>query len=339
MKGIAICAMLFHHLYYSIPNWIKPYDGVLCWLGELGKVCVALFLFCSGYGLSVHYAKINDVKGTAGFLVKRFASFYLNYWMVFLIFVPITVFVFHRPLAAAYGEHANLIKHLLYDLLGVQGFQSYNITWWFNKLIIVLWLLFPIIYWLAKKNLVLTLLGSLLIARYWKIVVGYDYYCELYMYQLPFVLGMIWQMGEIRLQRMENIVVEKPKLFSVASICILVVFIYLRMKPTIPFWSGPRMDAFLSCSIALLVVSLIRNVRFFSTTLSFLGKHSGNIYLIHTFYNVYWHPEWLHTSTFMRSGANFVVLLGLSLVTSIILEIAKERMGIYALSRRMLEKI
>ena len=115
MKGIAICAMLFHHLYYSIPDWIKPYDGVLYWLGELGKVCVALFLFCSGYGLSAQYAKINDVKGTAGFLVKRFASFYLNYWMVFLIFVPITVFVFHRPLASAYGEHANWVKHLLYD--------------------------------------------------------------------------------------------------------------------------------------------------------------------------------------------------------------------------------
>ena len=44
LKGIAIVAMLFHHLYCSIPAWIEPYHGVLGWIGELGKVCVAIFV-------------------------------------------------------------------------------------------------------------------------------------------------------------------------------------------------------------------------------------------------------------------------------------------------------
>ena len=138
MKGIAIIAMLFHHLYCSIPDWVEPYRGCLFWLGDLGKVCVAIFLFCSGYGMAVKYAKTDGLKDKAKFLFKRFISFYTNYWIIFLIFVPITVLLFNRPFSAAYGENVNIIKRLAYDFLGIQGFQSYNITWWFNKLIILL---------------------------------------------------------------------------------------------------------------------------------------------------------------------------------------------------------
>lgn len=59
LKGIAILTMLFHHVYACPPDTAEPYSGVLLWLGILGKVCVALFLFCSGYGLSVQFAKNN----------------------------------------------------------------------------------------------------------------------------------------------------------------------------------------------------------------------------------------------------------------------------------------
>ena len=87
--------------------------------------------------------------------------------------------------------------------------------------------------------------------------------------------------------------------------------------------------------------SLLTVVQAFSLTtmLVFTLNIVFAIYLIHTFFNGYWHPEWLHTSSFMRSGVNFVVLLGLSLLTSALLEEMKERMGIYALSRRIIDKI
>ena len=55
MKGIAICAMLCHHLYGFPLAGVEPYTGVLAWIGVLGKICVALFLFCSGYGLAANY--------------------------------------------------------------------------------------------------------------------------------------------------------------------------------------------------------------------------------------------------------------------------------------------
>ena len=58
LKGIAIMAMLLHHLYYSIPIGVEPYTGILYLLGIIGKVCVPIFLFCSGYGLKAQYDPI-----------------------------------------------------------------------------------------------------------------------------------------------------------------------------------------------------------------------------------------------------------------------------------------
>lgn len=340
MKGVAICAMLFHHLYCSIPDWIRPYDGLLFWLGDCGKTCVSLFLFCSGYGLSAQYGKTKGVKGKVKYLIKRFVSFYVNYWTVFVIFVPLTVFVFHRPLSVPYGESDNLWKCLALDLIGVMGIHSYNITWWFNKLIIVLWLLFPFLFWLVNKIPVLiTIIGSLIIARYWKSVVGWDYYGDLSMFQCPFVLGILWQTREVKNERFGVFVKEHQGVFSVISLCMIALFLLLRTKRIIPHWSGVRMDPFLTCAIALFVIFSIKRVKFLSILLSFFGKHSGNIYLLHTFFNIYWCRDWLHASPIMRSGINFFVLLGICLLVSMLLELSKKQVGVYAIQRRMLDKL
>ena len=335
MKGLAICAMLFHHLYCFTPIWADPYEGALLWLGELGKVCVSMFLFCSGYGLAVQYEKVVGLKCTMKYVVKRFFSFYVNYWAIFAVFVPITVFVFHRPLAAAYGDNANVCGGLALDILGVQGFSSYNITWWFNKLIIILWLLFPFIYRSAKEIPLLTLLGSLIVARCWNLVAGHPSFGNMHILQMAFVFGILWQTTDLKSNRIAVSLKEHPILFSFLSVCLVAFFVYMRMRPVIPHWSGLRMDAFLTCSICLFVVSSIKDGSWLATGLSFLGKHSGNIYLIHSFFNSYWHFEWLHSSQFMRSGVNFFVLLGLSLMASVLQEYLKQRIGVYSLTSKV----
>ena len=125
MKGIAICAMLCHHLYCATPEGVAPYTGIYEWIGWLGKVCVAMFLFCSSYGLTAQYKPasfVDDLK----FVAKRLKKFYFNYWAIFVVFVPITIFVFHRSLTDAYGEGSNIILCFILDVLGLQGASSYN---------------------------------------------------------------------------------------------------------------------------------------------------------------------------------------------------------------------
>lgn len=189
LKGIAIVAMLFHHLYYSIPQWVEPYTGVWLYLGIAGKICVAIFLFCSGYGLETQYRDITGFSNSCKFVIKRLTSFYLNYWVIFILCVPVTILFFDRPLSVAYGEGLNGTEMTLFfiqDIIGLAGFHSYNITWWFNFLIVIFYLVFPFVSWLARKNGVITLVSSIAVL----VLLKSEY--SMNVYQFAFVLGILW---------------------------------------------------------------------------------------------------------------------------------------------------
>lgn len=336
MKGIAICAMLCHHLYGCPPDGVVPYSGVIAWLAILGKICVALFLFCSGYGLAANYKPqtiLDDIK----FVAKRLLKFYANYWVIFLIFVPLTIIAYHRSLTDAYGADANICWSLFMDILGLQGWNSYNITWWFNRLIIILYLIFPLIFRVIRIQPIIALLLGIIIMRL-------EFHLptssiDLYTWQFPFMVGMVWKMYEDKVPRLSSWLTEHKILFAICSITIFVVALILRMFPIIPHWSNTRMDACVASAIVLLVVSIIRYMPLVSNILSFLGKHSMNIYLTHTFFNDYWHPEWLHAGEWLREGGNFVLLMTICVVISIGIEFLKEKIRLYELVNIITKRI
>ena len=301
MKGIAILAMLFHHMYGAPPPEVVPYAGILAWIGVLGKVCVAMFLFCSGYGLAAQYNPVS-VKEDIKFILRRLTKFYLNYWVIFIIFVPITIFIFQRPLSAAYREHVNIVKCLVYDFLGVQGFNSYNITWWFNKSIIILYLFFPALCRATRLRPWLFLLLSMVLMRCSShIHIPFDN-IDLCTWQFPFVLGIVWNCYESMGAHMQEWMEKHKSIAIISYLCILICVVILRMYLIIPHWSGIRMDGFLACAIALCVITIVRNLKYTTEALAFFGKHSMNIYMTHTFLNWYWCKEWLHTGEWMRGG-------------------------------------
>lgn len=336
MKGIAICAMLFHHLYGCPPDGVAPYSGVLAWLGVLGKICVALFLFCSGYGLAANY-KPQSVLGDLKFIVKRLVKFYANYWVIFLIFVPITIFVFHRSLADAYGEDSNILLCLLKDIIGIQGFDSYNITWWFNLLIIILYVLFPLLCRSARKIPWLVLLCSLIMMRLAYHLPANN--LDVFTMQFPFVAGIVWKVYDSKFEKISTWLSDHRIIFAAGSVVLLIVFIILRMYPIIPRWSMMRMDGFIACATAMVVVSIIRCLPYAMSIFAYLGKHAMNIYMIHTFFNVYWHPEWLHTAVWMRGGVNFVALMTICLLISIGIEFLKEKIRLYEIVQNITKRI
>lgn len=301
MKGIAICAMLCHHL-YTCPEMIGvgvvPYTGVLAWLGVLGKVCVALFLFCSGYGLAANYKPVS-IEDDLKFIGRRLLKFYLNYWVIFIIFVPITIFVFHRPLSAAYCEEY-VWGHLVLDIFGLLGWQSYNITWWFNTLIIILYLLFPLLHRAIRWKPWLVVLVGMVVMRL-NTHVPFDT-LDLCIWQFPFMFGIVWKLSEEKYVKILEWLAQHRLVAIFGALCLLIAFIIIRMFPVIPHWSGVRIDGFVACAVAMCVVTILRNSKYLMATFAFLGKHSINIYMIHTFFNGYWHPEWLHAGEWLRGG-------------------------------------
>jgi len=140
IKGIAILFMLWHHLFLHSTE----YGALTQSLAIVFKVCVALFLFVSGYGLTKQYSslKMRNVQTTIKFLLRRFINFFLPFWFCFILVVVIgnlCGYTFYD----AYPETRNTLKCVILDFFGQMGYDSYLKPWWFNKMIIQLYLVFP----------------------------------------------------------------------------------------------------------------------------------------------------------------------------------------------------
>ena len=79
-KGVATILLLVHHLFYTTNNdfsaFIMSKEGWVD-LAKIGKICVAMFLILSGYGLSISwknkgYTLIEFYKHTYSKLYKGF---------------------------------------------------------------------------------------------------------------------------------------------------------------------------------------------------------------------------------------------------------------------------
>lgn len=117
-------------------------------------------------------------------------------------------------------------------------------------------------------------------------------------------------------------------IFAICSVALAVLFIVLRMWAIIPSWSGARIDAFLTGAIALMVISIGRYMPHTSSVFAFLGKHSMNIYLMHTFFNAFYCKDLLHSGGWLRGG-NFILLTLICLLVSMTIEFLKEKIRFY----------
>lgn len=336
LKGVAICAMLAHHLFCSTSFDVSQFSSVTLFLGRIGKVCVAIFLFLSGYGVAASYNNLlqrNKIVETIVVwikaIVKRFAHFYLQYWPVFIIFVPIGVLVFGISLSSRYGESSSNALMLIGDVLGINEYKSYNITWWFNRLILVLYLLSPFLF-LGIRNK-WTCLPILIVLFYlslhsYKIHVNCD---GLTLYAISFGIGMAWSCHNGVL----NACFSKIPRWMILSLSIvgIVCSCILREKGYFGF-RGQKADLLLTLSLVVFALSL-RQYEFVRKPLSFLGKHSTNIYLTHTFICSYWFMPFVFCSQI--APIIFVTLLTVCIILSLCLEWIKDKAGLYKLQRKI----
>lgn len=269
LKGVAICAMLWHHLFYVR----EDYGVVAHQLGLIGKVCVSIFLFVSGYGLWTQYNKIKTqsnnlwIKNTAAFELKRYVKFFLNYWPVFFVVILAGVCLFGRTLNDAYSASGQCAFFRFFlDFCGIGGAYSYNSSWWFNKLILVLYLFFPVLFVCMENRLasILTFIVLFLLSGFAKIGFANDD-CELLNYSFHFALGMLFARYSswitIRLGRID---VRLVWIISFFAILLLVVNRQIRVVPVI---IATRADAFISLFLTLFVICTERIIHIFEILL------------------------------------------------------------------------
>lgn len=171
LKGLALVLLLTHHLFYvrnGLYNDIQLYKSIYLVqeIGQFSKLCVVMFVFLSGYGLMAQA----EIKGGLGSIkewyLRRYKKLLLNYWMIWLIFVPISYFCFDMTFEKAY-QH-DVIIQLILDFLGIHALVyknlCYNPTWWFLSCIILLYLFFPLMYRMVKRDVLTLLMLTLIIS-------------------------------------------------------------------------------------------------------------------------------------------------------------------------------
>lgn len=317
MKGMGILLMLFHHLFYS--SWSQSlYDdvtihgvGIFNQLGVFCKLCVAVFVFASGYGLAVSTPR--DIK-LKDYYWHRFKKLYLNYWYILLLFVPISVLVFGRTFAAAYGDYA-IIKGVL-DFLGllkIFEIDSYNPTWWFYSCIIVLYLLFPLLnsYLFRTTYMVVSLAVTISLAY---IIPGVNVISD---YLLTFIAGML-------VSRMPLLWLDKTKVWQIIlAILVLSVWRFTRACPK------HIVDAFLCLGGAFLLYKAPL-WSWLNKVLESLGKHSMNMFLTHTFIFYYWFTDYIYISR--NPVVIYLTLVFICYLLSVVVEWTKRVVGFYKIA-------
>lgn len=338
IKGVAICAMLWHHLFVGSQEFSSGVERV----AATCKVCVALFVFLSGYGLTIRFEKKsfqgwkNKTAHVVLFLLRRFTKFYLNYWVVFLLFVPIGVFIFGRTPSVAYGENGSSAINLLLDFLGLQGYNSYNITWWFNRLILCLYLFFPFLYWAMKSRLVFSWMLLLLYFDPGSILYPLRFVAQgLDVYIITFALGICTAAHKEGLNR----ALQKINVFAVLCILFAVAatFLYLRNSGAFDDSNGFGADPLATVPLVLFIAVLSNLFDMKFRFLVFLGRHAINIFLLHTFIFSYFFHSFIYS--FENPFLIFLALLCSSLLLSFILEYLKKHLGFYKLQDKICAKL
>lgn len=142
LKGIASILLLWHHLFgvEYLEDWAALLPGMDYVIGESGNVCIAIFLFCSGYGLYKSYVGKESTPKT--YIFHRLVKTLIPYWVIMIIAIIYLVFA---------GKFE--IKYLPVNLFALihNDDMLYVSFSWFIKLYVLLLLLLPLIKLIERK--------------------------------------------------------------------------------------------------------------------------------------------------------------------------------------------
>lgn len=318
LKGVAICGMLMWHIFYC-PNPLGiVYTPCIQYIGVVGDVCVSIFLFISGYGLTIGYQKKGEINPIT-FICSRLLKFYSNFWFVFILIVLFGTFVMNQPIRT---EGSYITQALLYvkEILAIRGQSSYNDSWWYFSLIISLYLIYPLLYWGCKKVPLIVILFALSSNS-----LSFRFICQdLHLYLPIFVVGMFWAMYRHKIPILSSKKTNILITITLIPSLVLLAFVYLYYSDSI-CQTGLPFYAMLTIGLTILIVSFQNTTNVIKRIFCFLGTYATNIYIVHLMFSKYWFSKEFYS--LKSPWFIFFALLMFSLGFSIIIDWTKEKIG------------
>lgn len=352
IKGCVIILMMMHHLFRA-PSLYKSYDINFLFFNEefintlftYFKLCVGTFAFISGYALSKSYnkrpAELDAGRYIAHRLVKTLLSFQFVYLFVLLISWIINALPYHT-----YFEGKSVavgILNMLADMFGVQalfGTPSLDSSWWYMSAAIVFILVVPLLSVAVKRlGWLVPTLAVVLIPRL--LSIGFLGGTGTLTFVFSALLGVIFQQYDlfdffekVRVKFFGKRVIEEIFTFLIfAGIVVLGYYIY-DVADKKYFWEVCY--GLVPLSFILFANRYIAKIPYLRQFLIFFGKHSANMFFIHTVIRSY-------LLDFIYCQQNFlisiVILISVSLLGSLLIELLKKLVCFDKLSEYILNKI
>lgn len=339
MKGIAIIILLFHHCFLNAQRWATvPYEKLattkgwgyypisfapfsshtIQYLASFSKICVAMFVFMTGYGMWVSYESQKKKTTMSNYIKKRMVTLMTGFLIIFVVTeilaIPTGRFI------EVYGHDFRSVVYMIIDALGLAkllGTPLFCLTWWYMSLAIVLIMIFPFVHSIMEKYQWVMVVASIIVPR----ACGFGQSTDLFRYLLAYTLGMYFAQHDL-LARIKEKFMEQNVAGKLLSLIVSLIGLAVIIKCRQNAWIGWKYldfwDGFAAMYVIVNSYIYILNGKWIVKGLGFLGKHSMNIFLIHSFYrDVFFHE---FTYSFYYAWLDYIVLMAISLVTSIVLE-------------------
>ena len=295
-KGIAILFMLLLHLFCT-----KEYVGLftplimigdtplIYYLALFGDMCVAIYCFCSGYGLMIGYK--NNKENYFRKNMIRILKLYINFWIILFLFVVVL-----GPIMGRADAYPGSIKSFILTFTAIN--PAYNGAWWFLTTYIILVLVSPYINKVVIKynvGLIMILsLGIYFIGYVQRIMVPIQTDNEIINYILrqaalfgtsesPYVVGVIF--AEKKLYSKISNIFNKFKFKN-----ILAMFLIMLMIVAHGFVQSLFVAVFTGVAFIVLF-NLIDKPKWLDDLLEYISRHSTNMWLIHMFFYMIYFKE------------------------------------------------
>ena len=286
LKGLGILTVVFAHFAYMLvtnADFLFP-------LSIIAGVGVDLFLFMSGYGLTVGMLK--KPLPVLEFYKRRVIKIFIPFWVaIIIIFAADAIF-----LDKNYG-----VSYMIQSLLGwfptANGSEDVNSPFWYITWMMMFYALFPLVFstkrpWLSA--IILAVIATL-IGVYNPLEMGDNWLHRLH--TVAFSLGIVFAWALFETKDKENKLVKALKKFRneakvmplVVIALMLAIVVYMSLHTTSSHWptltailgKGFFVDQLTSLIIMFAFIVIFSLKKFDNKFFAIYGLYSFEVYLIH----------------------------------------------------------
>ena len=321
-KGIALLLMYFHHLFYNQSVfegfniiWTPISEETAVWIAAKCKVCVAIFVFLSGYGYAKKYKDIKTIKLKNA--VASYLKLMIGFWIIYILAFSISVFSDRTPIDVYGGYGLKFIAKVIIDFMGMSYIFStatLNGTWWYMSLAIIFIFISPIIIWMINKRKYTGVMVAVILFALAFLPLQYKWRSILF-YSFTLTIGIMCSKYELFERLNKNITME------VTTTCVMALAIVISRKFSL-FWLWDTVFSVIVCYLIYKAYFIFKPLE---KVLYTIGKYSMNGFLIHSFIYYYYFREEIYSIKFFLGI--WVILTCITLVLSYLIERIKKIIG------------